>query len=111
MNLEYLFDRLLGKAPKDAKRHPDWNKFRKDVLDGACCAVCGGTKKLQLHHKIPFHLAPELELERDNVIPLCMAGRFGIKCHLLIGHLGNWQRFNTEVETDSVVWNKRLESK
>ena len=108
MNIQYLLDRITGKAPKGAKRHPDWNKFRKEMLDGASCAVCGGTKKLQLHHKIPFHLAPELELDKDNVIPLCMAGKYGLKCHLLVGHYGNWQKFNPQVEADSAFWQTRL---
>lgn len=62
-----------------------------------------------MHHIIPFHLAPDLELEEDNFIVLCEHGRFkGINCHLLIGHLGNYSRFNASVKIDSVIWKYKL---
>lgn len=92
-----MADRVEGKAPPGTKRSPKWRKFRDDKLKGQSCSLCGGRKSLVLHHIIPFHLAPDKELDDDNVIILCEAKRYGINCHLLAGHWGNWQRANPYV--------------
>jgi 5-methylcytosine-specific restriction enzyme A len=103
-----LADRLEGKAPPGASRSAEWSAFRDRTLKGRGCAVCGGRKNLTLHHIIPFHLAPDLELDHNNVIPLCQAGMYGINCHLVLGHLGNWQRTNVNVLADVAYWHTRL---
>lgn len=103
-----MSERLAGKAPKGAKRSPKWRKFCTEFLRGKCCEVCGGKTKLVGHHKIPFHLAPDLELDPDNIAVLCESERYGINCHLLIGHLGNFQRTNMIVDADIAYWRQRL---
>lgn len=103
-----LADSLPGKAPPGAKRHKDWKKVRDAFLKGKRCAVCGGRKSLVAHHIIAFHIAPYLELEISNLIPLCEAKRYGINCHLLIGHLGNFRRLNMNVLADAKYWNQRI---
>jgi len=103
-----LADRLEGKAPKNARRSKKWPKTRNEYLFGRTCVVCGGKKYLVAHHEIPFHLAPHLELEWDNLIPLCEAKRYGINCHLLLGHLGNWARVNVSVRADIAYWHERI---
>lgn len=60
------------------------------------------------HHIIPFHLAPDLELDESNLLPLCEAGKYGINCHLLIGHVGNFRRANPNVFADVAYWHTRL---
>lgn len=107
----YIKDRIQGKAPKGAKRNKDWRKLRKKFRQtNDVCAVCGTKKKLEVHHVIPFHVAPELELDMGNLITLCDGGgRRGSKsCHLLFGHLGNWQNANTRVKEDATIWRHRL---
>lgn len=80
-------------------RSPKWHGVRDAFLkDHASCAACGGTVKLQVHHKQPFHLHPDLELEPTNLITLCETVT---KCHLKIGHLGNWKSFNPNVVDDA----------
>jgi hypothetical protein len=70
--------------------------------------VCGGRRSLIAHHEVPFHIAPDLELVETNLIPLCEAKRFGINCHFLIGHVGNWRRCNVNCRADAAYWRERL---
>lgn len=83
------------------QRSPDWRKVRaKHLEDNPKCVVCGGTKKVQVHHVMPFHLHPELELEPDNLVSLCVAKKYGINCHLLAGHRGSYRRENVWINSD-----------
>jgi 5-methylcytosine-specific restriction endonuclease McrA len=101
---KYFFDRLQGKAPKGAKRARGWRSMRKEHLEcEPACVVCGGTKKIEVHHIVPFHLAPLMELHPANLMTLCERKKYGINCHLLMGHLGNYRKINQSVETD-VIW-------
>lgn len=109
MLIKYIKDRVTGKAPKGAKRSSKWRTVRKKFLaEHPTCAVCGGKKKVEVHHKIPFHKAPELELEPSNLITLCENESYGINCHLLVGHLGNYQRANETVDADAAFWYRKL---
>jgi hypothetical protein len=102
-------DRIQGKAPKGAKRAKGWRKARRThILENSKCAICGLTSKLEVHHIIPFHVAPHLELDPRNLVTLCENKKYGINCHLLIGHLGNYRRVNTEFQTDAMVWHMKL---
>jgi 5-methylcytosine-specific restriction protein A len=103
-----MADRVMGKAPPNAKRSSKWRTTRNTFLRGKACACCGGKIKLTAHHKIPFYLAPDLELEYDNLIALCQAEKYGINCHQLLGHLGNWKRINVYVEADVAYWRSKL---
>lgn len=105
-----IADRIAGKAPKNARRSSKWSSVRDEFLDGRVCAICGGTAELVAHHIIPFHLAPDLELNPKNLLALCEAGRYGLNCHLLIGHLGNWSRTNVDVLADAVYWHQKLKA-
>ena len=107
--MEYLADRLTGKAPKGAKRSKDWPAFRKEqIKKHPFCAVCKRTSRLQLHHKIPFHVAPELELSEQNTVVLCARIKV-LNCHIVYGHLGNFQRINPFVDADIAEWSTKLD--
>lgn len=69
------------------------------------CAVCGTGKRLQVHHKKPFHLHPELELDPENLLTLCMGT---LSCHLLFGHLGCWKTINPHVDADAHTWSLKI---
>jgi len=103
-----LADRLDGKAPVGARRSSRWRHVRDDFLRDAVCECCGGRRYLVAHHIVPFHLAPDLELVHSNLIALCEAKRYGINCHLLLGHLGNFQRANPFVRAFAAEWNHLL---
>jgi len=106
----YLLDRVSGRAPKGAKRSKDWRKVRRDHLKkNPLCVVCHGTKKLQVHHMIPFYIAPQLELEKSNLITLCTSRKpAALNCHLLIGHLGDFQSANPDCSSDAWAWHNKL---
>lgn len=82
-------------------RSSKWQTVRKNFLElHKTCAACGAEINLQVHHKKPFHMHPELELDDNNLITLCEEkGESG--CHLKIGHLGDWKSFNPNVEKDA----------
>ena len=79
------------------------------VADHPNCAVCGGNKKVEVHHKHPFHVHPELELEPSNFITLCENDKDGVNCHLLFGHLGNFKSVNLSVEADAENWKNKID--
>lgn len=82
-------------------RSSHWEPLRNAVVkDHPFCAFCGYTFHLNVHHIRPFHLHPELELERNNLIVLgeaCPSGNH----HYLIGHFLNWHKFNPAVVLDA----------
>lgn len=74
-------------------RSPSWAKIRKEHLFYyPKCSACGTTSKLEVHHIIPFKKDPAKELDINNLMTLCE------HCHLVLGHLKNWDIDNTEVK-------------
>lgn len=103
--IDHLKDRLTGKAPKGAKRDPGWRALRNRYIKKFPeCAVCNRKAK-QVHHKIPFHYAPDLEKEWSNLMSMCR------RCHLLIGHCANYQNFNTTIDADAKYWSMKIKGK
>ena len=104
-----LKDRIQGKAPKGTRRSNKWRKVRAQFLkDNPRCAICSSKLLIEVHHCIPFHIAPDIELDTDNLITLCENKKYGINCHLLVGHLGNYKRVNTQVKIDAITWNLKI---
>lgn len=84
---------------KTLTRSSGWSLVRKiHILKNPTCAVCGKNKKLQVHHIQDFSETPELELDPDNLITLCMGST---KCHFTFGHLGYWKSINPDIVKDS----------
>jgi len=108
--LVHTRDIALGKIPVDGpQRSPQWASARKKhLVNNPKCAVCEGTKSLNVHHINPFHLHPELELDPNNLITLCEDASYGIICHILIGHLGNYKNVNPNSVEDAKTWNLKL---
>ena len=93
-----------GPAPIGAgERSPGWQAERnKHIKGNGSCRACGATTKLEVHHILPFHLYPALEMVEENWITLCK------DCHYLFGHLKDWKSWNATVVEDSRVYlNKR----
>lgn len=108
---KWLFARLRvaardiwrGTARRGRSRSPDWVALsRKVILEIRRCEVCGSKKGLEVHHKLPFHLHPELELVRVNLCCLCR------RCHLFVGHLGTWSSYNPEIDRDMKIWARKI---
>jgi hypothetical protein len=93
-------------------RSSDWPRVRREHLkNNPRCALCLGTKTIEVHHIRPFHLHPELELEPSNLITLCESGANGIVCHRAIGHLGNYQAINPESPQDALLWRSKIQNR
>lgn len=85
-----------------AVRSSHWKTVREAQLrDNPTCAACGGTDHLQVHHILPFHLYRDLELDPNNLIVLCEDK--DTKCHLHVGHRGNWKDYNPMAKEDAKV--------
>ena len=107
--IDAIKDRIVGKAPKGARRSSKWRKIRlKHLKLKPACEICGFKKKVEVHHVVPFHLAPDLELNLNNLMTLCENKKYGINCHLLVGHLGNYRDINTSVRIAATTWNMKL---
>lgn len=107
--IKHLRDVAQGKTTKRKRRSPKWRTVRAEHLERKPrCAVCDGTSKVEVHHIIPFHVAPELELEPANLLTLCERKKYGLNCHQLVGHLGNYRRANPDVRCDASTWRRKI---
>lgn len=83
-----------------AKRSSHWPTVEKHFREShPTCAACGSSKRLNVHHCMPFHLDPQLELDPNNLITLCMDKK---ECHLRIGHGGSFKQYNPNVRKMAV---------
>lgn len=96
--IKRIKDAITGKARVSDRRSSKWPSVRAAYLErNPACAACGGTKKLEVHHIVPFHVDPSLELSESNLVTLCESWRNGMNCHLLVGHKGSYRRWNKRV--------------
>ena len=110
--IKHVIHAAQGKHPMSARRSDHWPKVREEHLKAnPRCAVCGGAEKLEVHHKQPFHLHPDLELLPTNLITLCEANHGGMNCHLAVGHLGNFKAFNPNVDSDAAMWYRKIKTR
>jgi hypothetical protein len=106
---QVINDTWTGKAPTGAKRSPKWPKVRDEFLKThPVCECCGGKVSLEVHHVEPFHINPERELDPENLMTLCESKRYGVNCHLFVGHLGNYSRWNPLARIDAILWAAKL---
>lgn len=92
---------------RHAVRSPKWSSVRKKHLNNnTVCAVCGRTKKLEVHHIRPVHLFPDLELDPSNLITLCAD-----PCHLMFGHLMDFKSWNKDIVKDSIDFLKKIKNR
>ena len=77
------------------KRSGEWPRVEKDFLSKHQeCEACGGKDRLNVHHVMPFHVEPSLDLDESNLITLCMGLN---ECHLRIGHSGDFSWWDPDV--------------
>lgn len=94
------YDLMMGAAAKP--RSPHWPTVRKHFLEqNPTCAACGGTEFLACHHKLPFHIHPELELDFRNLVTLCESPTR--LCHFRTGHSYDWKAYNEHVIEDAAL--------
>ena len=81
-------------APDGQSINWGWHRCRKEFLKktGKVCVCCGTERQIQVHHKVPRHIGPDLAVDFTNLIALCK------RCHFTIGHLGSYFTYNAAVE-------------
>ena len=98
-NLYLRTTRAVFEATDSHQRSPAWGKLEKQIVAAhPACEACGATERLQVHHKKPFHIHPELELDPSNLVVLCM--KPGLECHLYVGHGDSWKAYNPNLDLD-----------
>ena len=86
---------FLSKSIDFGSRSGKWRNVRAEHLKKEPeCQACGRASNLEVHHIIPVHVNPDLELDESNLITL------DHDCHLLFGHLMNWKSYNKDVIND-----------
>ena len=105
----WLKDFFKG-APLGGLRSKDWPRIRREhLIRNPFCAVCGGTKTLEIHHISAYHTSPERELDLSNLITLCESKKRGVICHLFFGHFGSYRdKINSSVREDAKIWRAKL---
>jgi 5-methylcytosine-specific restriction protein A len=97
----------LGALAVRGLRDPHWPSVERAHLKlFPTCAACGSKKLLNVHHILPFHLWPELELVEKNLITLCESPAHN--CHLIFGHLLNWASWNTDVVAEAAAYLQKV---
>lgn len=86
-------------------RSSRWPEVRAAYLKKfPACAVCGHCDGVEVHHKRPYHLFPDLELVEGNLVTLCE----GRHHHLIFGHCGDFRAWNPDVDADIVIWFRKF---
>jgi hypothetical protein len=63
----------------EGERSGEWRRVRDQFVEKfPVCAACGRSAALNVHHVIPFHVRPDLELDEWNLITLCREHHFRI---------------------------------
>lgn len=97
-----------GVVAAGVPRSSKWPAWLKAFLKGKSCVCCGSKGPLTGHHKIPFHIRPDLEMIEGNVAPICD----GTDCHLVLGHLKDFQLYNPDFDADAAAFlAKRMAAK
>lgn len=90
-----------------AARSPKWRKIREEHLSqNPCCAACGKSKDVEVHHIEPVHCNPEKELDLNNLITLC-----DDPCHIVFGHLMDYKSWNPQVVKDCMVYKNKYKNR
>lgn len=97
--LRILAADLLAGRPR-VRRSTRWPAVRAAHLRREpTCRACGGSNDVEVHHVVPVHVAPSLELVESNLLTLCESPLR--RCHLEVGHLKDWRRWNPDVRADA----------
>jgi hypothetical protein len=99
-----IFIRNVNYAVKHPKRTWAVRKACRDhVRRFPRCEWCDGTKGVEAHHIVPLWEDDTLGALPTNFISLCRRRR----CHLLIGHNGDFARRYVE-NVDEICMNKKV---
>jgi 5-methylcytosine-specific restriction endonuclease McrA len=84
-----------NKKPTHVSNKRKWLDIqRKHKRHNPRCAICGTNANIEVHHIVSISEDISKEFEESNLISLCRKGR---NCHLVFGHLGNFQKSNPNI--------------
>jgi hypothetical protein len=66
-------------------RSSQWTKVRDEYIKANPDCECCTRKAETVHHKRPYHLFPDLELDKSNLMSVCD------HCHLVLLHAGDFR--------------------
>jgi len=109
---EVLAEEVTGFVPVGGDRSSHWPTVREEfAIEHPDCAACGTRECLNVHHVVPFHDEPKLELDPNNLITLCREHHFRIG-HDPDGMAGpekpNWKLSNPNVREEAAELRKKL---
>jgi 5-methylcytosine-specific restriction endonuclease McrA len=94
------------RTASEPARSGHWPVLRAAWLkEHPACAACGASEHLTVHHVVPFQVDPRKELDATNLITLCE------RCHLVFGHLGDWQSRNPDVRIDAAAYQAKRQAR
>ncbi len=99
MIIQPLIDQALCMVSGN-RRHKDWEKSSQLWAKSNPCEFTGKTHldaRLTVHHIIPFHVRPDLEMDEANWFSVTDPW------HLVICHVGNFSNWMVEVELRRVA--------
>ena len=98
---------LFKSKIRGAYRSPKWPAVRKEhITKHPTCQACGSNKKPEVHHIVPVHLDPSLELDPNNLITLCDK-----YCHFALGHFMNYHSWNVNIVEDAAKYLKAIKNR
>lgn len=65
--------------------------------DSFQCVLCRSNQHLQVHHILPFSIAPQYLIHQENAVTLCK------NCHLHAAHSGRWSELNIELASNLLL--------
>ncbi len=108
--IDFLRNLFAGSKPEPVTGRPRssrWPSVRRGHLaEHPACEACGTTEDVEVHHVIPYHIQPRLELDSFNLMTLC--GDKATGCHFRIGHGLNWSNINGNVRADATYFREML---
>jgi hypothetical protein len=66
-------------------------------------------ENVEVHHVIPVHVSPDMELAESNLITLCEESSGNH--HLWTGHLDDFHSWNINVREDSEILKRKIEDR
>lgn len=87
-------------------RSSSWRIARRNHLKTfPRCALCNTLSEIEVHHVTPYHIAPDRELDPENLLTLCRPH------HFLFGHFLDWTAYNPDILQDVSDWRAKILSR
>lgn len=90
-------DSKIAKTTGNSRSYDIRKATNEYLLLFPICEICGTPLKVSVHHVKSIKRFPELSVDKTNMISLCDDRSNPSSCHLRHGHLGDWNKNNTNI--------------